>query len=582
MLRLFKSLTGPVFFLFAITALSTIAGAAEPVRIDNLTFNSGGMAYRAEGIELEGVNLSAESMEALLHGTDIAAQAKALSTLDATMIKVSRLRQTQTVGDQATTTIFSNVSLANVKAGIVARLKAESSTFGTVANAAGASSGSTGVITLDDIDLALLVGYGATVKDKKSDDFRRAYSHAEITKIAFQSPKAAIVSIDRISIGEVQLRNSGDGITATSERLAKRQNDSSQTDVDVSATLMDVVDIFSSISTGLLEFENISVRETETPTNFVNINRFQYSGGVNADASAYRIDGVDVEIDDFHLKIGSFGQSGIKITPVLQTLRKALAKPNTKAQDIDPSLFFPLIGRLELHDAMLDANLDGPQKFGARSVVFAIERANDALPNQIELSFDGISGPLPTDTTDSTIQTITSLGYRDLNLSGGIKANLDPKTQELDFNANISSQNMANIALSSRFGNISAESLIASPSNAPITLMGASLKNFRIMVENRGLVERLIDQQAIKTKRTADQVRASYASAAAASLQIYLGMSENAKGLTKTVVSFVNNPNKLMISGQSKKPAGVTIADTATGDGPAAILDLFDLQREPQ
>jgi hypothetical protein len=37
-----------------------------------------------------------------------------------------------------------------------------------------------------------------------------------------------------------------------------------------------------------------------------------------------------------------------------------------------------------------------------------------------------------------------------------------------------------------------------------------------------------------------------------------------------------------MISGQSKKPAGVTIADTATGDGPAAILDLFDLQREPQ
>jgi len=105
------------------------------------------MAYRAEGIELEGVNLSAESMEALLHGTDIAAQAKALSTLDATMIKVSRLRQTQTVGDQATTTIFSNVSLANVKSGIVARLKAESSTFGTVANAAGASSGSTGVIT---------------------------------------------------------------------------------------------------------------------------------------------------------------------------------------------------------------------------------------------------------------------------------------------------------------------------------------------------------------------------------------------------------------------------------------------------
>ncbi|MCX8504859.1 MAG: hypothetical protein ORN52_12920 [Beijerinckiaceae bacterium] len=579
MLRLFQSITGPVFLLLAISVASY---AAEPVRIDNLTFNSGQMTYRAESIELEGVNLSAESMEALLHGTDIAAQAKALSTLDAAMIKVSRLRQTQTVGDQATTTIFSNVSLANIKSGIVARLKAESSTFGTVANTAGASSGSTGSITLDDIDLSLLVGYGAAVKDKKSDEFHRAYSHAEITKIAFQSPKAAIVTIDRISIGDVQLRNSGDGLTAISERLVKRQNDAGQSDADVSATLIDVVDIFSSISTGMLEFENISVRDAETPTNFVNVNRIQYSGGVSAEASSYRIDGVDVEIEDFHLKIGNFGQSGIKLSPVFQALHKALAKPNAKAQEIDPSLFLPLIGRLELHDAVLDANLDGPKKFGARSVVFALETANSAPPNQIELSFDGLSGPLPTDTTDSTIQTITALGYRDLNLSGGVKANLDPKTQELDFNANISSQNMANIALSSRFGNISAESLIASPSNAPITLMGASLKSFRIMVENRGLVERLIDQQAIKTKRTADQVRASYASAAAASLQIYLGMSENAKGITKTLVSFVNNPNKLMISGQSKKPAGVTIADTATGDGPAAILDLFDLQREPQ
>ena len=91
MLRLFQSITGPVFLLLAISVASY---AAEPVRIDNLTFNSGQMTYRAEGIELEGVNLSAESMEALLHGTDIAAQAKALSTLDAAMIKVSRLRQT--------------------------------------------------------------------------------------------------------------------------------------------------------------------------------------------------------------------------------------------------------------------------------------------------------------------------------------------------------------------------------------------------------------------------------------------------------------------------------------------------------
>ena len=124
MKQLFRTVTGLVLLFLAGTSILPVA--AEPVRIDSLTFNSGQMTYRAEGVELEGVNLSPESMEALLHGSDLAAQAKALSTLDASMIKVSRLRQTQTVGDQATTTIFSNVSLADVKAGIVSRLSAES------------------------------------------------------------------------------------------------------------------------------------------------------------------------------------------------------------------------------------------------------------------------------------------------------------------------------------------------------------------------------------------------------------------------------------------------------------------------
>ncbi len=582
MQRLFKPISSLVFLFLAYAAYPTVSSSAEPIRIDSLTFNSGLISYRAEGIELEGVNLSPENMEILLHGTDAVAQAKALSSLDATMIKVSRLRQTQAVGDQATTTIFSNVSLTDVKAGIVSRLKAESSTFGTVANAAGAVSGSTGLMTLDDIDLGLLVGFGSAIKDKKSEEFRRAYSHFEINKIAVQSPKAALVSVERFTVADVRLRNGAAGMSAISDRMIKRQESATQSDADIAATISDLVDIFSSISTGSLELVNLSVRDAETPTNFTTINRIQYSGGADLEASSYRIDDVDVEIDDFHLKLGGFSQSEIKLAPVFEGLRKALAKPNARGQDIDPTLFLPLLGRIELHDAVLDANIDGVKQFGARSFVFALETPKDALPNQVELSFDGLYGPLPTDTTDTTIQTLASLGYRDLNLSGGVKANLDPKTEELEFNSTLSSQNMANIAISSRFGNISANSLIASPSNAPITLLGASVKSFRIAVENRGLVERLIDQQAIKTKRTAEQVRASYASAAAASLQIYLGMSENAKGLTKTLVSFINNPKKLMISGQSKKPAGVTIADTATGEGPAAILDLFELQREPQ
>ena len=573
---------GLVLLWLTIAAVPSVSYSAEPIRIDSLTFSSGQLTYQAEGIEVEDVNLPPESMEALLHGSDLAAQAKALTTLDASRINVSRLRETQTIGDQTVSSIYFNVSLNNIKAGIVGQFRVESSTLGSIAHLTGSGSGSTGLMTVDDMDLGLLIGFGGPAKDKKVDEFRRAYRHTEVHQMVFQYPNAATITVEQASGDEFQFRNIGDGLTAIVERLFKRQANTQQTDADVSASLVDVIDMLSSFSVGSLEFTNLTIKEAEKPQNLTKIGKFQYTGGLTTEASSFRIDGVDIAIDNFRMKLGSFVQSGIKLTPVFDGLRKALSNPNAKPQDVEPSLFLSLLGRIELHDAVIDTNLEGAQQFGARNFVFALETPKDAPPKQVELSFDGLYGPLPTNTADSTIQTLASLGYHDVNLSGGLKATLDAGAQELDFESTLSSQNMANVALSSRFGNVSAASLLANPSNIPAILLGASLKNFRVAIENRGLVERLIDQQAIKTKRTAEQVRDSYASAAAASLQIYLGMSENAKGLTKTLVSFINNPNRLMISGQSKKPAGVTLADTATGEGPAAILDLFDLQREPQ
>jgi hypothetical protein len=400
--------------------------------------------------------------------------------------------------------------------------------------------------------------------------------------IALQSPDALTFSIDRLSVDDARLRDAEDGLSVLAERLAKRQDIQPQTDTDVSATIIDLVDLLSSVSIRSIEATQIALRDSHAPRNFTTVGHIQYQGGIEADQSSFRIDGVEMAVDDFHLKVGSYNHSGFRLAPVFQGLRKALSKAGAKPSDLDHSLFLPLIGRFEVHDLTAEGDFDGTKRVGVRNFVFALDGPKDGQPNSLELSFDDLYGPLPSDVNDSTLQTLASLGYRDLNVSGSINLQLDPKTQDLDIGSRVSAQNMANIALSCRFGNISAESLAANPANATIMMLGASLKEFKLAVENRGIAERLIDQQAIKTNRTADQIRSSYASAAAASLQLYLGMSENAKGLIKTLVLFINTPNNLVISGKSKKPEGVTFADTATRDGPAAVLDLFELQREPQ
>ena len=577
-------ITQGLFFIALIwitaTGAASLVRAGEPARIDSLTFRSGFAEFKAEGVEFEGLNLSPESLEILIHGADSAAQAKALATLDASVIRISKLREAQTVSGQTSTTLFSNVVLTDIKAGVAGTLRTDQINFGSIAPQGQTSTGAAGSLALDQVDLSLILGFGAALTDAKSSEFRTAYRLARVDKIALQGAEGPTVTIDKIEVHDARLRKTGDGFAGITERLLKHQSDPNPpSDAELSAMMLDVVDLFSALSTGSIEISGIAIREVKTPTNFATLTRFTYQGGIDV-ASSYRIEGVDLAVDDFRMKIGSIAQSDIKISQVLDGLRKALSKPNANPSNLDPVIFAPMIGHIELNNLSIDADLDGIKHSGLRSFVMASDIGADGLPTGAELSFAGLTGPLPSDNTEPAVQTLMGLGYRYIDASGTIKVALDQKAQNLTLLSSISSENMAGITLSGTLGNVSASALAANPNNAPLMLLGASLKSFALTVENRGIAERLIDQQAIKTKRTPAEIRASYASAAAASLQIYLGMSPNAKTLTQSIVNFVGKPNRLMIAAQSKSPSGVTISDTATGAGPAAILDLFDLQIE--
>jgi len=573
-----KGLVTFALLLFAFSSATGFAWAAEPARIDSLTFRSGMAEFKAEGVEFEGLNLSPESLEIMLHGKDAAAQAKALATLDASVIRIAKVRETQTLGGQSSTTLFSNVVLTDIKAGIAGTIRTDQINFGSIAAPGQTSTGSAGSLALDHVDLGLILGFGTSPKDAKSTEFRTAYKLARVESIALQGVEGPTLSIDNIEVTDERLKDTGDGFAAITERLLKHQSDPNPpTDPELSAMMLDVVDLLSSLSTGSIEVSGIAIRETKTPTNFATLKRFSYHGGVDT-ASSYQIEGVDMAVDDFRMKIGSIAQNDIKFGQVLDGLRKALSKPNATPSNLDPALFAPLIGHIELNNLSIDANIDGIKHSGLRSFVLGSDMGADGLPTGVELSFAGLTGPLPSDNKEPALQTLMGLGYRYIDASGTVKITLDQKAQTLALLSSLSSENMAGLTLSGTLGNVSASALAANPNNAPLMLLGASLKSFAFTVENKGIAERLIDQQAIKTKRTPAEIRASYASAAAASLQIYLGMSPNAKTLTQAIVNFIGKPNRLMIAAQAKSPAGVTLSDTATGAGPAAILDLFDLQ----
>jgi len=582
MLRIFKAFSLIGALLFGTFFQSEFARSADTVRVDSFNFHSGSSDYRAEGVEFEGLNLSPEGLEALIHGSDLALQTKALSSLDASIIRVSRLRQSQTIGTQTSTTILSNVVLSDIKAGIVRVFSAEKITFGATGGADATSSGSGSNVLLEEVDLALLAGIGATSKSAKSADFKRAYRLARVEKIAVQGANSTTTTINKVEIRDAQVKETGDGFAAITERLAKRgASPQPSNDTDVAATLNDVIDLISSVSTGYFEIDDLAVRAPETPRSFGSLSRLVYTGGTDTQTSGYRLEGLDLAMEDTHLKVGRFSHNGIKLAPLFAALKSTLSKPKAQPSDIDPMIFLQLVGKMELNDVSVDADYSGPQHSGIGTLMIAVDSTPEGLPIASEISFDKLYGPLPAGSTEPAVQTLIGLGYHDLNLSGSVKMALEPKAQELNLTTNLSAENMAVVTLAGRFGNVSAENIFSNSNSAPLLLLGASLKNFAFSVENRGIGDRLIDQQAITTKRSAQQVRGDYASAAAVSLQIYLGMSPNAKAVTRSIVRFIEKPTKFNVVGQSKNPAGVTLADTANGDGPAAILDLFELQLGP-
>ncbi len=582
MLRKIKAFTLIGALLFGTVVYVDLARSADTVRVDSFNFHSGSSDYRAEGVEFEGLNLSPEGLEALMHGSDVAQQAKALSSLDASIIRVSRLRQSQTIGTQTSTTILSNVVLSDIKAGIVRVFSAEKITFGAMGGADETSSGSGSNVLLEEVDLALLAGFGAAPKTAKSLEFKRAYRLGRVEKITVQGANSTTMTINKVEIRDAHLRETGDGFAAITERLAKRGTSAQPAnDADVAATLNDVIDLISSVSTGYFEIDELSVRDPETPRSFGSLSRLVFTGGTNTQTSGYRLEGLDIAMEDTRIKVGRFSHSGITLAPLFAGIKSTLSKPNAQPADIDPMLFLQLIGKMELNDVSIDADYSGPQHSGIGALLISVDSTPEGLPIASEISFDKLYGPLPAENPEPAVQTLIGLGYHDLSLSGSVKMALDPKAQELNLTTNLSAENMAVVTLASRFGNVTADGIFSKSNAAPLVLLGSSLKSFAFSVENRGIGDRLIDQQAITTKRSADQVRGDYASAAAVSLQIYLGMSPNAKAVTRSIVHFIEKPTKFNVVGQSKNPAGVTLADTANGDGPAAILDLFELQLGP-
>jgi hypothetical protein len=141
----------------------------------------------------------------------------------------------------------------------------------------------------------------------------------------------------------------------------------------------------------------------------------------------------------------------------------------------------------------------------------------------------------------------------------------------------VSGAQMGSANLRATFGGVTKDVFNPDHAVALVALFGATVKNAQLTIENGGLFEKLLEQEARKQSKSVDDLRKEFGIVAAVGVPAMLGNSANAKTIGQAVARFVAKPGKLMTSARAKDSAGLGIADLGSIGQPGAILEKLEV-----
>jgi hypothetical protein len=228
---------------------------------------------------------------------------------------------------------------------------------------------------------------------------------------------------------------------------------------------------------------------------------------------------------------------------------------------------------VDLPDAKTSETARVKLKLGAYSSDFA--NFLDGVPTKASSVVQHLIIDLTTQAQTPSIVQALDLGYRELDLSTTINAEWREKTQELAFEpVRIEARDMALATLAATLGDVSSNVFSENSIVSRASMLGASARQVDFKLENPGVVDRLIAQEAKKRGVAASIVRLDYAKSASTAVLTILGDSEKSRRISAAIDKFIAAPKRLHI--RLSAPKGVGVLDT-TGK-PADILQAIDVE----
>jgi hypothetical protein len=613
--------------------------AAADFQLDNLKFDLGALVISVPKVEVKGSTLEREAFSALFSAASGESAVSRIGKLNASEISAPELKMEQTIGPQKQVTIYRSVRFSDIRDGKIGRAEAAggSVTANLPAEMTTPPPSPGGALNSAAKAIAGGGGAGQTMRGEFLRMSFEAFDLTQLARVMTEKAKPGIAepmlpimgryeldgyTFDLGPVGKMSLgKNSGRGfaakvgdeplwdvftkLAAMSEKAAKEPGSKApgfKTDEERKLGLA-MLSLFETVSYGSGEARDFVMSVVAPPKTDAKsdakpapgakpemvdfrINRIAFGEDTPA-KSGFSIEGMSFAGGGGKGQIDLISHSGFSIGPVIAALKEELAKVGGDFDSIDFRRFIPTIGTIRFSGIAIDAPQEArrgqpapaPMKIGIG--VFELKSGDqiNGIPTSLSLTIDNLLAPVVETPGNPTARDLLAMGYRNLDLSGKLDLAWDAAKSEIGIKAlSLGGAGMARFDAKGTLGNVTKDLFASDMALAQVAALGATARSVEAKLQNLGLFEKLLENEARKAKRKPEEMRQQYAMMANLGLSAILGPSEGAKALTAAISRFVAKPGTLSVSATAKSAGGLGLADVITLTDPTEIFDKIDIK----
>jgi len=594
---------------FVLMSFAAPAWAAD-FQLDNVKIDLGKLVINAPKIAIKGSTLEKDAFLALFTGASAGESASARAArLNAAEISAPELSLVQTVGDQKQTTVYRDIRLTDIREGKIGHGESASGTITADGSATGPMKGELKRTAFDAFDLRQI----ARVLTEKaaagaSEAMLPIIGNFEQDGYNLDMGKAGKMSLGKTTargfaakVGPEPLLDVMSRLAAASEEVERKQGDKKPADADKPPAKteaerqlgLSVLALFDMFEYGSGEARDLVMNVNPPPkagpkTDPVDMRIARMAFGENTPAkSGFAMEGFQFRSGEAKGGIDSIAYSGFKFGSVISELRAALNEPDKPIEEVDFRRFIPTIGTIRLAGISIDAPaiITGKEPIKISLGTFEIKAGEqlNGIPTSLALTIDKLVTPVSEATGNPAAKDMIAMGIRSLDLSAKLDLAWEAAKNEIAIRTlSFGSAGLAQIEASGTLGNVTKDLFASDLALAQVAALGATARNLQVKLQNYGLVEKLIENEARKSKRKVEEVRQQFTMVASLGLAAVLGPSDGAKSVAAAASRFVAKPGTLTVSANAKSTTGLGLADVITMTEPTEIFDKIDLKADAQ